>query len=205
MKKIITILILIFSLQTPSQADDISEFQIEGMYIGSSALDYISEEQIQKNITPGHYNDETFTVVQNAYMSFFKTNDAVDFDYKTSDQNYTIHALSGVLIYENNIKECYEKMDEIVLDMMETFRGSAKKSKKREKKHSADKSGKSIVTMVSFWFDNGDRASVTCYDYSEDYHYYFHLEHLNDAFYCFYSNCLCGYCADDYYVESRFQ
>ena len=169
MKKLLGILVLGLFLITPSWADDISEFQIEGMYIGSSALDYISEEQIQKNISPGHYNDETFTVVQNDYLSFFKTYDAVDFDYKTSDQNYTIHALSGVLIYENNIKECYRKMDEIVLDMMETFRGSAKKSKKKKKKHSADKSGKSIVAMVSFWFDNGDRASVTCYDYSEEH------------------------------------
>ena len=49
MKKILAILILIFFLQTPSQADDIRDFQIEGMSIGDSALDYFSEEEIKKN------------------------------------------------------------------------------------------------------------------------------------------------------------
>ena len=48
MKRLLTILILIFTLQTPSQADDIRDFQIEGMSIGDSLLDYLSEEKINK-------------------------------------------------------------------------------------------------------------------------------------------------------------
>ena len=49
MKKFLAILILIFTLQTPSQADDIRDFEIEGMSIGDSLLDYLSEEEINKN------------------------------------------------------------------------------------------------------------------------------------------------------------
>ena len=49
MKKFLGILILILTLQTPSQADDIQDFQIEGMSIGDSALDYFSEEEIKNN------------------------------------------------------------------------------------------------------------------------------------------------------------
>jgi len=48
MKKFLAILILIFTLQTPSQADDIRDFQIEGMSIGDSLLDYFSEEEISE-------------------------------------------------------------------------------------------------------------------------------------------------------------
>jgi hypothetical protein len=50
MKKFLAILILIFTLPTPSQADDIRDFQIEGMSIGDSLLDYFSEEEIKTNI-----------------------------------------------------------------------------------------------------------------------------------------------------------
>ena len=49
MKKFLAILILIFTLQNPSWADDIRDFQIEGMSIGDSALDYFSEKDIKKN------------------------------------------------------------------------------------------------------------------------------------------------------------
>jgi len=49
MKKLLGILVLGLFLITPSQADDIRDFQIEGMSIGDSLLDYFSEEEIKKN------------------------------------------------------------------------------------------------------------------------------------------------------------
>ena len=49
MKRLSLYLILIlFTLQTPSQADDIRDFQIEGISIGDSLLDYFSEAEINK-------------------------------------------------------------------------------------------------------------------------------------------------------------
>ena len=47
MKKLSTYLLLIlFSFSAPSFADDIRDFQIEGISIGDSALDYFTEEEI---------------------------------------------------------------------------------------------------------------------------------------------------------------
>jgi len=47
MKKLSTYLfLLLFSFQTSSWSDDIRDFQIEGMSIGDSLLDYFSEEEI---------------------------------------------------------------------------------------------------------------------------------------------------------------
>ena len=48
MRVFIAVLVLIFSLQSWTKADDIRDFQIEGMSIGDSALDYFSEEYIKK-------------------------------------------------------------------------------------------------------------------------------------------------------------
>ena len=43
MKRLLLILILTFSFQTLSKADDIRDFEIEGMSIGDSLLDHFSK------------------------------------------------------------------------------------------------------------------------------------------------------------------
>ena len=49
MKCLFIYLFLILStLKAPSWADDIYDFEIEGMSIGSSSLDYFSEEELIK-------------------------------------------------------------------------------------------------------------------------------------------------------------
>ena len=46
MRIILSLLIIIFSLQSLTKADDIRDFEIEGMSIGDSLLDYYSEDVI---------------------------------------------------------------------------------------------------------------------------------------------------------------
>ena len=48
-KKIIALFFLIFSCQSLANADDISDFEIEGISIGDSALDYVDKNFIEKN------------------------------------------------------------------------------------------------------------------------------------------------------------
>ena len=47
MKKILLILIITFSLQSWTKADDIRDFEIEGMSIGYSLLDNFIEREIK--------------------------------------------------------------------------------------------------------------------------------------------------------------
>ena len=96
MKKFLLILILGLFLITPSQADDIRDFQIEGISIGDSALNFFSKSLIEKN-SADVYSDKKFTVVQNNKLSFFETYDAVDYHFMTNDPNYIIHNISGIL------------------------------------------------------------------------------------------------------------
>ena len=42
--------LILFSFSAPSFADDIIEFEIEGMSLGVSLLDYFSEEEIKETI-----------------------------------------------------------------------------------------------------------------------------------------------------------
>ena len=49
MKKLLAIVVLGLFLITPSQADDIRDFQIEGMSVGDSLLTYLDKKFIKEN------------------------------------------------------------------------------------------------------------------------------------------------------------
>ena len=55
MKRLLLILILTLSFQSLSKADDISDFQIEGMSIGDSLLDFYSKDKIIDNFNNNSY------------------------------------------------------------------------------------------------------------------------------------------------------
>ncbi len=167
MKILLFIFILIFSLQSWTKADDIRDFEIEGISIGDSALTFFSKEQIRNN-SMDFFNSKRFTPVQNDQLSFFTTYDAVDFVYRTNDKKYIIHELAGVLYYENNIKDCYAKLSEIEKEMDKIF-PFTKKYPKRTFKHRNDPTQKSLVTDIEYVFDNDDTVQLACYDYSEEH------------------------------------
>ena len=99
MKKFLSILVLcLLFISAPSRADDISDFEIEGISIGDSALDFFTERQIKDN-SFDYYNDKLFTPVQTEYLPFFNTYDGLDFDFKTNDKDYIIHALYERISY----------------------------------------------------------------------------------------------------------
>ncbi len=168
MKKLSTYLFLIlFSFQTPSWADDISDFQIEGMSIGDSALAFFNENEIKKN-SKNFFKKKDYTLVQNDKYSFFETYDAIDFMYKTNDNGYKIKWLTGVLYYTNNIKDCYPKLKSIEEDINSKVGDKTKKRSKNQAIHRADPTGKSNFSYVYFDFKSGDSILITCYDYSKE-------------------------------------
>tara|TARA_X000000368_G_C22788626_1_gene604877 strand:- start:83 stop:673 length:591 start_codon:yes stop_codon:yes gene_type:complete len=171
MRILISVLILIFSFQSLSNADDISEFEIEGMSIGDSALKFFTQKQIIKNSRDDHYTNNKYTPVQNDFLDFFKIYDAVDFNFQSNDSDFTIVSLSGVIIYDdNNIENCYPKMKEIIRDLEVEF-SNLDQSEIGTKIHPSpkNKSRKSTYTYKYFYFSNDDMISVTCYDYSKEH------------------------------------
>ena len=58
MRAFITIFILIFSLQSWTNADDIRDFEIEGMSIGDSLLDYFTKSEIKKSPKSKQYKNK---------------------------------------------------------------------------------------------------------------------------------------------------
>ena len=50
MKRLLLILILTFSFKPLTKADDIRDFEVEGVKIGDSLLDYFTKEKIEDSV-----------------------------------------------------------------------------------------------------------------------------------------------------------
>jgi len=165
MKKFLAILVLGLFLITPSQADDIRDFQIEGMSIGDSLLDYFTEKQIlDKRKNWFNDNEYTITVFED---KTFKSYDKLQIVYKTNDIEKKIAAIDGLVDYVD-INLCYKKLDDEAQKIKSVVK-NLKDLGKETYKHNADKSGKSLTTDYSFVSENFDEVQVACYDYSESF------------------------------------
>ena len=72
MRVFIAVLVLIFSLQSWTKADDVRDFEIEGISIGDSLLDYYSEEEIKQTYA-GIYPNKKFFQTDIKHSSKFET------------------------------------------------------------------------------------------------------------------------------------
>ena len=166
MRAFITVLILIFSLQSWTKADDIRDFQIEGMSIGDSALDYFSESEINKN-KQNWYRDKRFYGVE--IKSKSKKFDSLQLHFKKGDRKYIIQAVGGLIFFKNDIKSCQALKKTVDNDIKDLFI-KARVSDKGKRKHSADSSGKSF-TYDTFYFLNNGNVFTGCYDWSKKMKY----------------------------------
>ena len=169
MKKLSTYLfLLLFSFQTVSWADDITDFQIEGMSIGDSLLDYFSEEEIKKN-EQKYYSNNEFVPVYIEDESKFIDYDGVQFHYKRSD-NFKIAGIEGTFWFKNNIDDCYKEMKEIDKEVKNLFSNAERVTQENES-HSQDKSGKSKFTSIEYFFKSEDAFWITCTDWTAKMRY----------------------------------
>ena len=163
MKKLsVCLFLILFSFSASSFADDIRDFEIEGVTIGDSLLDYMSEEEIKENV--GFvYEDKKFTV--SYYNKSSEVYDEVAIEYKSKDKTYKIHGVQGVLYFENNIEGCYKKQDEVEKEISLMFDETKKKNWGILTNPSRAEG--STYKGITFDLNNGARTTIECYHYSD--------------------------------------
>ena len=179
MKRLILILILTFSFQTWIKADDISEFEIEGMSLGDSALDFFTVKELNKR--------KKFYSVTNSKKFFrttvtsskFKNFDNVMFHFKENDSNYIIESISGAIFFSkssiNTTQKCIKKRNIIDQEVSKLFKDT-KREVREDKIYAWDKSKKSKTHNITYWFKEGDYAGISCYVFSKEFDGTSHLK-----------------------------
>ena len=176
MKIFFTILILIFSLHSLTKAGDITDFEIEGISIGDSLLEYFSKSNLEIEMSSKFatkYKDNKFIglgVGQTKEFPLFKKLnqfDELSITIKPNDKNYVVQGLSGEILCYNNIDKCMSDKDRVINDLKNTFDGI--KVEKWERKYPPDKTGKSIVYGNTLEASDLDFSiSVSVFDMSDD-------------------------------------
>ena len=167
MKKLSAYLfLLLFSFQTSSWADDITDFEIEGISVWGSLLNYFSEKEIEDNIKRTSFKNKKYTKFEKYKHDSYKTYESAQVFFKKNDEKYKIYFVSGALFDENiNIKNC-KKKDEIAEEISKSIK-DVKINDEGIYNHPTDKSGKSKVNASIFRFLSGGYIKVTCVDYSK--------------------------------------
>jgi hypothetical protein len=167
MKGLLIILILTFAFQSWTKADDIRDFQIEGMAIGDSALDYFANKEIrtERKYRIKYPNSDKFNALTFYEHPMLKVYESVQINVKNKDKKYIIYSISGINYYNNNINKCKKQLKLISAELIKIFPSSS--ITKRTKKHEYDKSGKSLIYQTIFDMDSGDEVRVECYDWSK--------------------------------------
>ncbi len=175
MRVFIIVLVLIFSLQSWVKADDVRDFQIEGMSIGDSLLNFFSEKKITNSIV-NWYDD----LEKNRYIAIaldsenFKQYDFVDIFTNYGDESYKIATIAGVMYFGNDkeirdINHCYKKQITIADEIKSMFKDSQKKGPVKMMFKSADPTGKSSYTDIYLTVDDNYTVVIACYDWSDDF------------------------------------
>jgi len=181
MKKLLVLLFSIFFLLSPSVfADDISDFEIEGMSIGDSLLDYMTKDEILEGIeeTKDRYPwlNEPYKYAQILLKKEFSTYDFVSIYIKNNSTNqyitdrsekYTIESISGTISYIENFDGCIAKRNEIAEVLSKMFQEADKRNGTFISP--ADSSGDSFIDVIEFRFPLGAEIEVQCKNLEESF------------------------------------
>ena len=169
MKVFIAVLVLIFSLQSWIKADDIKDFQIEGMSIGESLLDYFSESEIKSRLFGDYPASDRFKRFYASNLDWFETYKGVQVNFIKNDKKYIIHVIAGQIDFPNNINACLKAQKEVVKELDTLFPTAKKISRKIKKEF--DKKGKSTSNYVAYIYEENKKEwqiGVTCDDWSKE-------------------------------------
>jgi len=161
MKKIILIILMLNWCAVNLYAEDISDFQIEGISLYDSATDHFSKK-ILKDGKADYYTSDKF--ITSAIFDEFETYDYLQLSYKKNDNKYKIVDISGTK--RINYSECLKSLDEIANDISSIYNSNEVEFlDKQTYDHPADKSKQAKITDIVWSFPNGDLIIVQCYDW----------------------------------------
>ena len=148
-------------------ANDIKEFEIEGISIGDSLLDHLSKQEIINEI---EINKHAYNYLNDdfgeAYLyGNFDIYDRLSFFVKPKDKHFIIYLIKGSISYDDKLEECFAKQKEIEKEFSSMYKNV--KKNKGTLEFDWDPTGESVTHHIEFAFDSGDYIEVNCTKYKK--------------------------------------
>ena len=168
MKKLLLIFIMTFIFHNLIKADDIKNFEIEGISLGDSALDYFDiNEIIQRKENGFVYEKKDFFSATFYEKNFFKKYDNVQLHLKKDDNNYIIYSVGGQMKLDNYQNKCFDTMDEVLSSIKNLFT-KAKFYDAGITDWTYSKNKNTKVKSYYLSLKSNDEISIQCYDHPKD-------------------------------------
>ena len=164
MKKLLGIIVLGLLLSFNANADNIKDFQIEGISLGDSALDYFEKKELKKLTRTNKskvYDKYCSNESQKISQKFTTYEKGICFYTKRNDKSYIIESIAGFKDFPNNIAACYNEQDDIDKEFRKLF-SNAKREVYDEYKHPSDRSGQSTEGDIIYLFNDGSESGTAC-------------------------------------------
>lgn len=175
MRIFLLVLVLLCSLLSWTKADNISEFQMEGMSIGDSLYKHFSVEKTTSSKVDWYDDLEKNKFNSYAFSSNeFQTYDFVDLWVRSNDKDLKIDSMAGVLYFGDNkavkdINDCYKTQKIIADELLVIFKSAKKLGPIKEIFWEADPSGKTSYTDIYLDINNKYEVAIGCYDWSDEF------------------------------------
>ena len=171
MKKLLRILFLGLMYCNISFAEDITDFQVEGMSLGNSLLEYYSKKKILNETTYENEqgnNKEVGFLYLDGDNGEFKNYRRIKIGYKTKSENYKIILITAFVDINKDINKCIAKKKEITKDLENLF-NNLDLEEYGWKQHSFDATSRTNSSVIYFPTSSTYRPFVRaiCYDWSK--------------------------------------
>ncbi len=124
MKLYLVILTLIFGIQSLVKADDIRDFDIDGISIGESFSKYIGKNILEekfKSFYPGSKEYYLLEFTKND-LKFLDNYTYIGVHFKKDDSNFEVYSIKGMMDFDNDLNTCLGQKKVIVNSIKETLR-----------------------------------------------------------------------------------
>ena len=168
MKRFIIITIIVFGFFSKSLANDISDFQIEGLTVGESLLDYASLKKIKASKSKQQFPNDKYIIYSGENLIELKTYEYLNIDIKKNDKKFTIVGLAGIKSY-NTLEECNNLKNEIQSSLEKIFNFNSKDITNYPSKQ--DKTGKSMVYGIQNYlkpYPSVEAININCFHFVGD-------------------------------------
>ena len=160
MRIFITVLFFILSFHSLTKADDIRDFQIEGISIGDSALDFYSKDTITSSIKRSPYDDDGFYEVE--FFNDEGTYKIIGLMFKKFDNKYIIYSIKGMNYLE--FGKCIKEKKSIIKDIKKDINSTDEKNYRSNFQNQFGNSYAMVTDLVvkggsiRVWCDNFDKS-----------------------------------------------
>lgn len=165
MRLYLVILTLIFGIQSLVKADDIRDFDIDGISIGENFSKYIGKNILEEKFKSFYPGSKEYYLVEFSKndLNFLDYYSYIGVHFKKDDNNFEVYSIKGMIDFDNDLNTC--------LGQKKTIINSIKKTLKNPKEEKYENSydnvyGSSKAYISDFKISNG-YIRIWCTDWDK--------------------------------------